>query len=429
MSDQSDISYSNTDIVDYCSFNDRCMASMLIVKTKNDKFALYANSEVLSMGVGKWENKILNQDFDEIIPYNSLTGVSHVAIRLGNKWGLIEIIDNNTVAGIWKLIAKIEYQKSEIDALIKNRWKNDFDPIDWLKKFKHASEMQQGFRELRAEIFQQTLEFTKRGYYFVNNERVISPYCDYNDATFYYDKELKLSNAFNAVATKFSVIEADCLETAHLLQMAGYKVCVLNMASRQNPGGGVLKGLGAQEENLFRRTDIYRSLYRFADYASKYGIMRDANSYPLDRNFGGIYSEGINVLRGSERSGYCLLENPYAMNVVSVAAINNPELIKTAKGYRIVNSLIEPTKNKIRTILRIAATHNNDCLVLSAFGCGAYRNPPEHIAEIFRDVFNENEFSGRFKMVVFAIIDDHNTWTEHNPTGNVIPFMKEFSYK
>jgi len=44
--------------------------------------------------------------------------------------------------------------------------------------------------------------------------------------------------------------------------------------------------------------------------------------------------------------------------------------------------------------------------VLGAFGCGAFANPPKHVAEIFRKVIKE--FDGYFAEIVFAILDDAN---------------------
>lgn len=49
------------------------------------------------------------------------------------------------------------------------------------------------------------------------------------------------------------------------------------------------------------------------------------------------------------------------------------------------------------------------------------------MAKLFKDVFNEIEFKDRFEIVVFAILDDHNTWKEHNPEGNILPFLREFN--
>lgn len=42
------------------------------------------------------------------------------------------------------------------------------------------------------------------------------------------------------------------------------------------------------------------------------------------------------------------------------------------------------TINKIKTIFDIAYKNQNDAIVLSAFGCGAFCNPPGHIAELFK---------------------------------------------
>ncbi len=228
-------------------------------------------------------------------------------------------------------------------------------------------------------------------------------------------------------ATKFTIIEADCIETAELLIKAGYNVCLLNMANRQNPGGCVSNGAGAQEENIFRRSNLLFSLYQFAYYSTQYGIKRNReNSYPLDRNSGGIYSKDVTIFRGSENNCYPFLKNPFKISIVSIPAINRPNLDVISGEFLISDGLIEPTKEKIRTILRISGAFNHNCLVLSAFGCGAFCNPPRHMAKLFREVFNEPEFANRFELVVFAIFDDHNSWKEHNPEGNMLPFFKEF---
>jgi uncharacterized protein (TIGR02452 family) len=168
-------------------------------------------------------------------------------------------------------------------------------------------------------------------------------------------------------------------------------------------------------------------LYQFVDYSNQYGIKRNVdNSYPLDMNTGGIYSKDVTILRGSEKNGYCLLKNPFKLSIVSVPAINKPELDFINDNFYISKKLIEPSKEKIRTILRISGLFNHDCLVLSAFGCGAFCNPPQHMAKLFKEVFNEPEFINRFKLIVFAILDDHNSWKNHNPEGNTLPFYKEF---
>jgi uncharacterized protein (TIGR02452 family) len=46
----------------------------------------------------------------------------------------------------------------------------------------------------------------------------------------------------------------------------------------------------------------------------------------------------------------------------------------------------------------------HDSVVLSAFGCGAFMNPPSHIAELFHDVIEENQYRHKFAYIGFAII-------------------------
>jgi uncharacterized protein (TIGR02452 family) len=298
-----------------------------------------------------------------------------------------------------------------------------FDHIKWKEDFSKASVQNSGFRELRAEIFQETIKFVQSNGYLINDKQVNIDNSIIVSEYFTKPNELKPNAQFK---TKFSVINADCLETSQVLLDAGLNPCVLNLANRRNPGGGVLGGAGAQEENIFRRTNLFMSLYQYADYANEYGIKKNENMYPLDRNTGGIYSGNITVFRGSERNGYCVLKNPFKTNIVTVAAINRPELIMKNGEYFIVDSLIEPTKQKIRTILRIAGKYHHDALVLGAFGCGAFANPPNHVAKLFKDVFCEKEFENQFKTVVFAIFEDHNSGKKHNPNGNVIPFLEVF---
>jgi uncharacterized protein (TIGR02452 family) len=150
-----------------------------------------------------------------------------------------------------------------------------FDYVKWLKDFQVASSKKEGFRELRADIFKDTVKFVRQGYNIGKDQISIDNECIKSE---YFDKPDILSKqpSFN---TKFSVINSDCLEAAQLLINSGFNPCVLNMASRQNPGGGVLTGAGAQEENLFRKSNLFMSLYQFTDYADQYGIKKDKNSW------------------------------------------------------------------------------------------------------------------------------------------------------
>lgn len=296
-----------------------------------------------------------------------------------------------------------------------------WDSIEWLKDFKETSEKKEGFREVRQLVFDHTRELTYK-FYSQDIEEIQSK-------TIFYDNAKDLKFDSKNYDTKISVFNADCLEAGKLLTECGLNPIVLNMANRKKPGGGVLYGAGAQEENIFRRSNLFLSLYQFYDFEKYLGIKVKRNynhSYPLNRDSGGVYSTDITVFRSSEATGYDLLDNVYKLSFVTVPAISRPELNLVNGKYKISDYLAEVTKVKIRAILNIALVNNHDSIVLSALGCGAFRNPPEHIAELFKEVLSEEKYKKSFKVIVFAIIEDHNSWGEHNPEGNLIPFQKAF---
>ena len=227
--------------------------------------------------------------------------------------------------------------------------------------------------------------------------------------------------------TAASVIEADCLEVAQTLSAAGLSVATLNMASGRNPGGGVSRGAGAQEENVFRRSTLLYSLYQYVPYADEYGVPAAAGQrYPIGRVSGAIHTPGALVFRSSEATGYAFLRRPQAVSILSVPAISSPPTVQRHGGVWLTDEAAAATRLKIRAMLRVGAHHGHDGLVLSAFGCGAFRNPPHHVARLFVEVLSEPEFSGVFRAVTFAILDDHNAHRPHNPRGNLCPFQEAF---
>lgn len=106
------------------------------------------------------------------------------------------------------------------------------------------------------------------------------------------------------------------------------------------------------------------------------------------------------------------MNDPISLSVISVAAINLTSHELSVQDY------LSTTKAKIRTIFRIGIDHGHDALVLSAFGCGAFRNDPFVVASLFVEVLHEPEFEHSFRKIVFAIIDDHNS------KGNYASFCK-----
>ena len=313
---------------------------------------------------------------------------------------------------------------------------DDIDDVElyqsWLKiLFEALGKNPDSMRSMRMRVFEETVEIVKQGFYILQDgEKIVFPTSKWLtrnkpciESTF-YEKEFEIAPVSSTNNETIVVVEnIDCLIAGHKLQREGYNVAVLNMASRRIPGGGVLNGAGAQEENLFRRSNLFQSMYQYASFSRKYGVKQSRQQYPLDRNYGGIYTKNATVFRDEESNGYELLKQPFQMSFISVPGMNRPEL--TPNGM-IVDALVEPIKNKIRTIFRIGLENGHDALVLGALGCGAFRNPPKHIARLFHEVINEPEFLNQYKMLLFAILEDHNSNKQHNPEGNYLPFYNEF---
>ncbi len=62
-------------------------------------------------------------------------------------------------------------------------------------------------------------------------------------------------------------------------------------------------------------------------------------------------------------------------------------------------------KEKMRTVLRIAAARQHFDLCIGAFGVGfGFRNPAKQVASMWRELFfGEQEFQGVFSNIVFAL--------------------------
>jgi len=276
-------------------------------------------------------------------------------------------------------------------------------------------------REENIAVYSNTMSVVKKGGYISPNDKVIqfpNPKAMIDGTKFYGKKVVNDYDSIPRYDTEVKVINQDCIYAAKDLIDKGFNPCVLNMASFSTPGGGVIKGSSAQEENIFRRTNIFQSLYQFHSIGENYGIEQKEERYPLDYNFGGIYTPHVVVFKGGSDTRYTPLEEPFEIAVVSVSAVKNP----TLKNGKLEPWVIDTTKSKIRQILDIALENGHDSLVLSAFGCGAYKTPPTEMAKLFKEVIESKNYKGAFKVIHFAIINVASTNGSHNPEGNFQPF-------
>jgi uncharacterized protein (TIGR02452 family) len=221
--------------------------------------------------------------------------------------------------------------------------------------------------------------------------------------------EGRLCNAADVLDTKYCpglrpikvrVISSDTIDAALDLIRSPYgKPCILNMANATSAGGGFKHGALAQEEALCYRTSLYRTL--------------KIKHYPMgDRE--GIYSPDVMVIRESMKNGHGLVDlrepkHLAVISAVSVAAVCQPSISSTVSGMKKYSNDADRRlmTEKIRLMLRMTIRHKHTQVVLGAFGCGAFGNPREEVANMFAKVLLETEFQGGWwDDVVFAVLDD-----------------------
>ena len=244
----------------------------------------------------------------------------------------------------------------------------------------------------------------------VKNSRV------YKENNFSWNKsECKFANKFE---TKVRVIEGDCVDTAIFFSAKNSgKVAILNNASASNPGGGYEKGSASQEEHLCRVSSLFHCLQ------NPYQICPPNFDYPLP-DLGGVYSPNVFFFRSGESKGYSFLPHPVLLNVVSVSGVRSPNVENKGGNFIVDNLSFNLLTKKVRVILEMALQNGNECIIISAFSCGVYGCPPSVVAQIFKNVLKTYE--GCFESVVFSLIEDNNSFKDHNPEGNVLPFSKVF---
>ena len=190
------------------------------------------------------------------------------------------------------------------------------------------------------------------------------------------------------------------------------------MASNGHFGGGYLSGARAQEEECCRRSGLCLPL------DVQHGLQK-TNFYPLNNHSSsaGLYVPRIPIICAASDQNYRYLDRSFDVAFGAVAAINHPEL-ETVKGkLRLSPEVAAINREKIRTFFEMAYQNGHRSVVFGALGCGAFRNPPDHVAEIALDVITK-EFAHCFDEIVIPIIEDHNSNLAHNQEGNFKPFAK-----
>lgn len=234
------------------------------------------------------------------------------------------------------------------------------------------------------QIFDETLEITR------NDPAIAAKTAESIQNTVIHDPGFSSpTRRIKQDTCAIQVVAGSTFDTARA--MGEGKTAALNFANPNTPGGGVVDGARAQEEALCRCSNLYDVLDTETLEESFYLRHRlQRNRLFSDKV---IYSPDIQVIRSDDLER---LDTPFSVDVLTCAApYNIPP--------RDREELKPVYKSRVTNILETAMAHDVDTIVLGAFGCGAFFNPPELMAEAFRSVLIDEQYALYFKKVIFAI--------------------------
>ncbi len=231
-----------------------------------------------------------------------------------------------------------------------------------------------------------------------------------------WKNEMVSSNLYRVI----EVIEGDWGEvTLKLTKKYGTCFAVLNMANAYIPGGGYIEGMAAQEENMFRRTDCHFTINE-AEYDAVNDQYTPAMTELLSAKYEVVYLDKEHprvCIRGLENRqandlGYEWLAEEdifpfYEMRASAQDLRGGLEFSAAETRHRIIAQL---------DTLRITGIRH---AVLGAFGCGAFENPPDEVAKIYKEEIDKR--ADDFDLIAFAI------FSSGSGRDNYTPFMKVFT--
>ena len=194
------------------------------------------------------------------------------------------------------------------------------------------------------------------------------------------------------------------------------KVCVLNFASSKNPGGGVARGARAQEESICRITTLYPCLS--ADE------MMEGFYFPHRTEFSDtLYNDDLiftpQVFCIKTDTAVPVMRDSKEWFAVDVITCASPNL---SAYTRVSDEQLEIIQLKrLERVFVTAIKEGAETFILGAFGCGAFRNPPEVVARVMKALCDK--YSHYFKTIEFAVF-----CTKRN-TRNYEVFCEVFGIK
>ncbi len=174
------------------------------------------------------------------------------------------------------------------------------------------------------------------------------------------------------------------------------KICVLNFANSVHVGGGVIHGARAQEECLCRISTLYPAISDSKPKKNFYEKHLQQNDFLGTDDI--IYTPNVTVFKSDTDIPEVLEQKDwFTSDVITCAAPCLYDLEKPLSEQELYALHLSRWKK----ILTVACKNDVDTLILGAFGCGAFGNPPELVAKACKEALKD--FENTFVNIEFAV--------------------------
>lgn len=276
-------------------------------------------------------------------------------------------------------------------------------------------------REKRVEIYRDTMKQCTENPFLKNAIKASI------EGTIIYPSQKEISiSALADKAGSVSVTVERSFEAAMNLKTKypDKKVAVHNFASATNPGGGVERGSNAQEESLCRCSTLYRCLNVNMLWSEYYQFHRQRNDVRYTDTC--VYTPGVYIIKSDTDFPQLLPESEWVcVDIITCAAPNLRERpynsMNPGSGSAIKVSdreLFDIHTSRATQIIKSAVANKVDCLVLGAFGCGAFCNNPAVVARAYKEALKT--YCRYFEEIVFAVYCSPKDSSNYNTFREVI---------
>lgn len=170
-----------------------------------------------------------------------------------------------------------------------------------------------------------------------------------------------------------------------------YKPLVLIFSSAKNPGGGVLNGAVAQEEDISLCSTWYFQA-------------KESKGFYLEGHVSPVYTDNLLYVEKSlivKDDNHYWLSEPKQVSFVASTAPNYTAI--GSQSLPISDTEIQRILHKrALNVLNLASIKGHGSVVLGAWGTGVFGLPGQLVANAFKAAIDESHFAGR---IVFAIPD------------------------